>query len=188
MKSTVCAALVLLALSASQAASQPTAAPTPPQTKLEAFEAQEGVVIIQGFSRIGVLRGAYGRGSVTVSAREFTNATTGSREFGIVLEVKEGGRLERENRSFVDCDEIAPLLKGIDYIGKIDKSVTKLDSFQADCRTKGGLRLSTFNAPSGDVMVAVSSGRISVYLEFADLAALRAHVSSAKDRLDAIKK
>ncbi len=160
-----------------------------PKTKLEAFEAQEGVVIVQGFSRIAELRGTFG-GTVTVSAKEFTNATTGKRESGIMIEVKEGGRLERSNRSFIDYDEIEPLLRGIDYIGKVDKSVTKLENFQADYRTKGDLRVSTFNTSGGEMMVAVSSGHIgrtSVHLKFADLAAFRNYLSSAKDRLDAAK-
>jgi hypothetical protein len=160
-----------------------------PKTKLEAFDAQEGVVIVQGFSRIAELRGPLG-GSVIVQAQEFTNPTSGKRESGITIEVKESGRLERENRSFVDYEEIGPLLKGMDYISKIDKSVTKLADFQADYRTKGGLRISVFSGSHGEVMAAVHSGTIgglSTFLKFSDLAALQAHISAAKDRLDAVK-
>lgn len=187
MKRIAAAALALMALAPLPAASQGPAVPTPPKTKLEAFEAQEGAVIIHGFSRIGELRETFG-GSVSVLAKEFTNATTGRRESGLIIDVKEGGRLQRSSRSFIDYDEIAPLLKGIDYIAKVEKSVTKLDNFQADYRTKGDLRVSTFNTSGGEVMVAVSSGRIgstSVHLKFADLAALRNYLSSAKERLDA---
>src|SRR5262245_26294741 len=187
----LCSTIVFLAVYSSQSVSQttPVAEPTAPKTKLEAFEAQEGVVIVQGFSKIGDLRGTYG-GNVTVLAKEFTNATTGRRESGIVAEVKEGGRLERNNRSFIDYEEIAPLLKGIDYIGKMEKSVTKLDSFQADYKTKGNLKVSVFSTSGEQLMVAVESGRIgstSVFLKFADLQALRSYISTAKDRLDAMK-
>lgn len=183
------ALVALMALVPSQVAAQAPATPTAPKTKLEAFEAQEGVVIVQGFSRIGELRGSYG-GTVLVLAKEFTNATTRRRESGIVIDVREGGRLERHNRSFIDYDEIAALLKGIDYIGKVENSVTKMDSFQADYRTKGDLKVSTFNTSGGELMVAVSSGRIgstSVHLKFADLTVLRNLLSSAKERLDAAK-
>jgi hypothetical protein len=82
------------------------------------------------------------------------------------------------------------LLKGIDYIAKADRSVTKLENLQADYRTKGDVKVSTFNTSGGEVMVAVSSGRIgstSVHLKFADLAALRSLISSARDRHDAAK-
>lgn len=189
MRKKLCAAVALLALLTTQANAQAPAAPTAPKTKLEAFEAQEGVVIVQGFSRIGELRGTYG-GSVVVQANEFTNATTGTRASGTVIDVKEGARLERSNRSFIDYDEIASLLKGIDYIAKADKSVTKLENFQADYRTKGDVKISTFSTTGGEIMVAVAAGRIgrtSVHLKFADLGALRNLISSAQERLDAAK-
>ena len=189
MKRLICAAAVLLVFSPLPAVSQTATPPAAAKTKLEAFEAQEGVVIIQGFSRMGELKGVYG-GSVAVLAKEFTHATTGKRESGIVIDVKEGGRIERNNRSFIDYDEIGALVKGLEYIGKADKSVTKLESFQVDYRTKGDLKVSTFNTPGGEVMVAVSSGRIgatSVHFKFADLNALHGLISGAKERLDAAK-
>jgi hypothetical protein len=181
--------LALVALFPLDTFAQAPDAQRTPKTKLESFEAQEGFVIVQGFSRIAELHGTFG-GTVTVSAMEFTNATTGRRESGITIDVKEAGRLERSSRSFIDYDEIAALLKGIDYIGKVDRSVTRLENFQADYRTKGDLRVSTFNTGAGVIMFAVSSGRIgalSVHLKFADLAIFRNYLSSAKDRLDTAK-
>jgi hypothetical protein len=75
VRRTLCAAaFVLVPPLAWQATAQTPGAPTAPKTKLEAFEAQEGVAIVQGFSRIGELRGTYG-GTVVVLAKEFTNAT-----------------------------------------------------------------------------------------------------------------
>jgi hypothetical protein len=104
--------------------------------------------------------------------------------------VKETSRLERDNTSYIDYDEIPALLKGIDYIAKINKSVTKLDNFQADYKTKGDLRIATFSRDSEEIMVAVTSGTIgstSVYLKIADLENVRELIASAKSRLDAIK-
>ncbi len=183
--------LFLIAISlvlAGQARARPEPQATP-KTKLEAFEAQSGAVIIRGFSKIGELRGIYG-GMVTVESKEFLNATTASREFGITLEVSEASRLERENTSYIDYDEIASLLKGIDYIAKVDKSVTKFEHFQADYKTKGDLRISTFSDKSGEIMVAITSGTIgaaTAYLKMADLAKLRELIASAKSRLDEVK-
>lgn len=159
MKNLVMLLSVLALVITSQALAQQDQRVPAPKTKLEAFEAQSGAVIIRGFSKIGELRGVYG-GAVTVESKEFMNANTAQREFGITLEVKETSRLERENTSYVDYDEIPSLLKGIDYIAKVDKSVTKLDNFQADYKTKGDLRISTFSSGSGEVMVAVKSGTI----------------------------
>jgi hypothetical protein len=160
-----------------------------PKTKLEAFDAQSGAVILRGFSEIGVMKGAYG-GSVTVECKEFVNASTGQREFGISFQVKEASRLETKKTSYIDYDEIPSLLKGIDYIAKIDKSVTKLENFQADYKTKGDLRISTFSTQSGEIMVAISSGTIgsaTVYLKVTDLQELRELVASAQDRIETIK-
>ena len=91
------------------------------KTKLEAFVAQDGVVVIRGFSKVGDIRGQFGS-SLVVETKEFTNAGSGKREHGITVQVKEAGRLERDHTSFVDFDEIPSLLKGLEYIGKVDKS------------------------------------------------------------------
>src|ERR1043165_3776858 len=95
-----------------------------PNTKVEAFAAQVGSVIIKGYTKLGVARGDYG--SVEVQAMEFANANSGKKEYGVLLQVNEAGRLEREHRSYIDYDEIASLLNGIDYVAKTDKSATKL--------------------------------------------------------------
>ena len=52
-----------------------------PKTKIEAFDAQQGTVVIRGFSNMGELKGVYG-GVVSVESRELTHATTGRKEFG----------------------------------------------------------------------------------------------------------
>jgi len=54
-------------LVSSQAPSQAPATPTPPKIKLEAFEPQEGGLVIQGFAKIADLPGAYGERDPSVS-------------------------------------------------------------------------------------------------------------------------
>jgi hypothetical protein len=168
-----------------------SAQPPAPKTRVETFEAQSGIVIIRGFSVVGELKGALG-GITTVQSMEFTNAANRSKEFGISIDIKETGRLERSNRSFIDYDEIESLLKGLDYVGKIDKSVTPLDNFQADFRTRGGFQISTFNsaANGGRTMVALQSGAIgstSMYLNMEDLPRFRDMIANGKAKLDSIK-
>lgn len=179
-------------LLAGSACGQQTAkseAATAPKTKLEAFEHQTGSVIIRGFTTVGVVKGEYG-GTASVEAREFTNATTEKHEFGIVIEVKEAGRLEREDRSYVDYDEIDSLLRGIDYVVKIDSSATKLADFQADYHTKGDLTVTTFSSGS-EVKAAITSGRIGgvdVIVPLARLQEFRSLVAAAKSKLDELRK
>jgi hypothetical protein len=79
--------------------------PEKPKTKLEAFVAQDGAVIVRGFSKIGEVKGQFGS-SVVIQSKEFMNASTGKKEHGITFEVRETSRLEREHTSYVDYDEI----------------------------------------------------------------------------------
>jgi hypothetical protein len=168
--------------------SSPDRATAAPKTKLEAFERQTGSVIIRGFTALGSVMGTYG-GRASVEAREFANATTGKREYGIVVEVKEAGRLERADRAYIDYEEIEPLLHGIEYVLKVDNSATKLANFQADYHTKGDLTISTFSSGSG-IKAAVTVGRIGtvdVIISTADLQAFRDLVAAAKTKLDGLR-
>jgi hypothetical protein len=98
--------------------------------------------------------------------------------------------LERESLSFVDYDEIESLLRGIDYISKIERNVTSLKDFEAEYRTKGDFAITTFNEHNGSIGVAVSSGRfgkVSAYLKLSDLPQLRTFIVNAKSAIDSAK-
>lgn len=157
-----------------------------PKTQLEAFAAKTGVVIIRGFSEVGTLKGQYGT-SVTVEAREFTNAQNGQKEYGIAVKVT-GGR-DQDNTSYVDYEEIESLVQGLDYISKIDRAVTAMENFQADYRTQGDLVLSTYTS-GGKIEFSVSSGRIGrqlAFLSLGDATKMRELVVQAKQRIDSMK-
>lgn len=149
--------------------------PVEPATKLEAFQARTGIVLIRGYSTVGTVRGI--GGNVSVDAREFRDASEPDRRItGISISVKETTRLERENTSFIDSDEIGGLLEGIDYIGKVSAEVTALEKFEVEYRTKGDFRVVVFNNSQGQLSVAVSSGRVgrtTAYLKLDDLAYFR---------------
>ena len=87
----------------------------------------------------------------------------------------------------MDADEIDSLLKGIDYISKVTRDVTKLDGFEAEYHTKGDFRVTVFSGGSDGVMgAAVSSGRIGktqVFLKPTDLDGLRQAIILAKGKL-----
>src|SRR5258708_28007489 len=108
---------ILLFAFVSEAPGQQTKEPLPPATKLEEFSAKTGIVVIRGFSTIGEVRGM---GSVTVTAREFRDASNPKlRQTGLTVGVKESGRPAKESISFVNYHEIVSLLRGIEYISKI---------------------------------------------------------------------
>lgn len=158
-----------------------------PKTKLEAFQARSGSVIITGFEQTGDMKCALTGGSLSVEARELTDAATGRSEYGLAVMVDKYN--ERTTRSYVDADEVESLLKGLDYVVKADKSVTPLANFQADYRTRGDLMVSSFNNKDR-IMLAVQTEApygSTCYLGMDQAAALRSAVVAARDRIKAIR-
>jgi len=157
-----------------------------PRTKLENFQAKTGSVLIKNFSEIGNLTHL---GELTVTSWEFVDAQTVKKEYGIGIEVKESGRLEREDRAYVDYDEIDSLLAGIDYIAKINRDQSKLKNFEAHYTTKGDLDVATFSSRERieAVVSAGRIGRVSVYLPLDKLQKFRQMIVDAKAALDAAK-
>lgn len=150
-------------------------------TKLEAFQAKTGIVVIRGYTTVGRIRAL---GLISVDARDFRDASNPKiRLTGVSITVKESGRLERENIAFIDGDEVDSLLAGLDYISKATKDVSSLESFEVEYRTKGGFRITVFNDSNGELSVAVSAGSIgktSVYLKLPQLLELRQLIIDAK--------
>lgn len=183
-----CALMLTILLACGAAHGQEGHEPTkvPPATKLEAFSARTGVVLIKGYSSLGVL---IGTGRATIDSREFRDGgNPKNREYGISITVKEGGRVERESISYIDADEIDSLIRGIDYIARIDKTVTTMNEFEAQYRTKGDLSITTFSSGRGaETHVAISSGRVgrtTAFFKLSDLQGFKALIEKAKSEID----
>ena len=168
----------------------PLPSPTPEefQTRLETMMTEVGSVIIKGFTNVGSMNGS--RGVAYFTAWEVTDARTGRREQGVGVEISDTTPSRRdpfEERAYIDYDELEPLLKGIDYMMKLDDKVTKLARYEAQYQTRGGLVLVSFNTPSG-YTTAISTGgaRGSRFvLRPTGLAEFRNLLESARDALDA---
>jgi len=162
---------------------------TKPKTKLEEFTARTGTVIVKGFEEIGDVYGLYDT-LIKVDAKEFFNVSSGKKEYGITIEViKEKGRYDKKDTSYIDYDEIDSLLKGIAYIEKVDNKVTKFSNFQADYNTKGDFSISTFST-GNKIMIAISSRRIggvSAYYNFSSLTEIKSLIQKAKQKIDSIR-
>lgn len=175
---------VLVILFTSTAYGQEQAEMQKPATKLEAFQARTGIVVVRGFTTVGSVRGM---GTVTVNARDFRDASNPkTRLTGVSITVKESGRLERENTAFIDSDEIGSLLAGLDYVSKATKDVTPLTNFEAEYRTKGDFRITVFNNASGELSAAVSAGRIgktTAYIKLPQIFELRQLILGAKSKI-----
>ena len=111
------------------------------------------------------------------------------------MSVKIGSR--DESTSYVDYDEIDGLIASLDYLVKVDKSVTHQDNFQADYRTNGDLVVSAYtSSEGGTVATSVASVTTSTtgvttsviaHLSVDQLGYFREVLTKAKARLDEIK-
>ena len=162
--------------------------PVEPRTKLEAIEWQYERVLIKGFSQIATFTAR--DVELRVDAVELKDTASATRAIGLVIALRETGENPRENRSFVDYDEIDRLLKGLTAIGRVNESVTKLAGFEARYRTVGDLEIVVFRQSRSGIAASVTSGicdRVTALLTLDDLDRLKAHIVEAKTRLDEIK-
>jgi len=162
--------------------------PVEPRTKLEAIEWQYERVLVKGFSQIATFTAR--DVEVRVDAVELKDTATATRAIGLVIALRETGENPRENRSYVDYDEIDRLLQGLTAIGRVNESVTKLAGFEARYRTLGDLEFLVFRQSRSGIAASVTSGiceRVTALLTLDDLDRLKAHIVEAKTRLDEIK-
>jgi hypothetical protein len=159
-----------------------------PATKLEAFETNTDTVVIKGTAPIGSVAGQ--NGTVSVRCREITDAGTGRRETGIIFDIAFGTQIE--DSLLVDYDELDSLLDGLEYLNKVDWTVTSLPSFDAVYTTKGGFRAAAFGSRrTGNIEFAVRSTRTPrrpLLLSRDQLGQLRSLVEQAKAKLEALRK
>jgi hypothetical protein len=161
--------------------------PLPPQTKLESFETNTGTVIIKASAPIGTV--AANAGALSVKCRQLTDSGSGQQEFGIVLGVATGNQPEAS--ALVDYEELDSLLGALDYLNRLDWSVTSFPGFDAAYTSKGGFRVSAFGSRrTGNIDFAaraLRSGQGPLVLSRDQLGQLRALLEQAKSKLDAIR-
>ena len=184
-KTAFCAIVIFFAflLAAVQASAQ---AEDSPITKLEEFNAKIGSAIMVGYSEVGTIRGKHGT-NVDVNAKEIVDASALERVSGITITVRNYTTLgENSHSSFIDEDEIASLLEGLNYISNAKKDHTKFDRFEALYSTRDDLTISVHNDEKGKVSLVVASGKIGreqAYLKVEDLSKLIGIIVKARDML-----
>ena len=162
--------------------------PVEPRTKLEAIDWGYERVLVKGFSQIASL--TFRNVEVRVDAIELKDIQTATRAIGLVIILREPGENPRENRSFIDYEEIDRLLKALDTVAKVNETTTKLASFEARYRTVGDLEFNVFRQSRSGTAASVTSGicdRVTALMTLDDLDRLKAHIVEAKTRLDEIK-
>jgi hypothetical protein len=181
------ATAVCVGLPCAAVAQQPVFVPIEPPTKIEALMAKQGSLIVYGSSRVGGVRAAPGA-VITIASRELRDVRTGERALGVAIEVRTSEARDPDRVSYVDLDEIPPLLAALDYMGKVQRTETTLDRFEARYLTRGGLLVSVFDMGNG-MKAAVSSGVVSnatTELEFGEFQRLRQLLQVGFDALSAL--
>ncbi len=162
--------------------------PLVPATKLEAFETNTDTVIIKATAPLGAVQG-HG-GTVSVRCREITDAGTGRWERGLVIDLAFGS--QALDSMLIDYDELGSLLDGLEYLAKVDWSVTTLTGFDAVYTTKGGFRAAAFGSRrTGNIQYAVRDNRVPfrpLLLSRDQLTQLRSLVQQTKAKLDSLSK
>lgn len=162
--------------------------PLEPRTKLEEIETRYERVITKGFTQYATLnvRGV----EIRLDAVEMKDAATSTRALGFVIALKESGDKPRENRSFVDYEEIDRLIRAMESVAKVNESMTKLAGFEARYRTLGDLEIIVFRQTRSGTAASLSSGicdRVIGLMTLDELDKLRGYFIEAKARLDDIK-
>lgn len=160
--------------------------PFEPRTKLEALDDRHSTVIIKGFTRITTVE----LPGVRIDAVDMRDMGNVSRAKGLVVSLREGGERPRENRAFIDYDEIDPLLNAIDAVSRVDETATKLAGFEARYRTQGDFEIGVFRQTRGGTAVVMTTGICDLatrHVSLDDLAKVRAMIVEAKTRLDEIR-
>ena len=162
--------------------------PLEPRTKLEDIESRYERVITKGFTRYTTLRVA--DVEIRLDAVEMKDTANSTRALGFIIALLELGEKPRENRSFVDYEEIDRLIKGIESVSKVNETMSKLAAFEARYRTLGDLEIIVFRQTRSGIAATVTSGicdRVTAQLTLDELDKLRGYLIEAKGRLDEIK-
>ena len=130
----------------------------PSATRLESMLAARGTVIVRGFTDVGTVQAEDGSG-VSVTAVELSDPTRGQREFGLAVGVRQGGRVPLSVLTYVDADELESLAAALDFLGRMDGTVTQLTGYEGRFKSKGDLEVANF-ADDGTRMVAVKGMQV----------------------------
>jgi hypothetical protein len=155
-----------------------------PATKLEGFTPAVGSVVTLGYDELGRIGSTLSNtGLVVVEVRLLHSGTDAAQ--GMTVTVASGQY--REETAFVDREELADLVHGVDALLKLKGNPTKFKNFEVRCTTKGNLSLSAFNNAKGEVGFAIEAGRVMKakrLMSSADLEKIRAMFQAAAERLD----
>jgi hypothetical protein len=166
----------------------------PPATKLESFAALRNIVLVKGYSKVATVGGDDGA-AIQITAVDFSSADAKApeRHQGLAIQVTEGNRTNRSALSYIDADEIDPLLDAIAKLTQLQSTATRLTDYDAGFRTTGDLEITnlsrdgTREAGIRSVQILRPSGQIctaTAYFRLGRLQELSQQIATAKQTLE----
>jgi hypothetical protein len=154
---------------------------------LEAVQTNVGTLILKGTTDVGEV--SVSTGIVVVKAKEFTDLSTGRKEQGVAVDIARKDLFKQT--MLIDYDELSHLLESIEYLSKLDVSVTALNAFDAAYTTQGGFRIAALGTKrTGRIQFAVRDCRttaVPVILSREEMTRLWSFIDQAKKQLDALR-
>lgn len=161
-----------------------------PKTKVEAFLATKGRMVVKDFSPIGKISGRFGSTMELETLTVFEPGHEMQKTRGLRVEITEGGRTERSNASFLDLEELEALANAVTNMQKLagqwDSAPPEFYS-EVIFSTKGDFKLGFYQKGKDRRMFASSGivGRASFYGETSDLPQLKAMLDKTQEKLKA---
>ncbi len=165
-----------------------------PRTRLEEFQDRLEQVIYKGFITIGAVNGR--NGSAEVAAVELRSTAEPTRATGLAIQLSALSQPNGEIQSFIDYEEIDPLIKGLDAVARADDTITKMPNFSASYRTIDDFGIIVFRQTRSGIAVKLENSamngtggidRATIYITLDELNRLRGMILEAKQRLDELK-
>jgi hypothetical protein len=166
-----------------------------PATKFERFLLTKGSVVVREYYNIGSISSRFGGSASFQVARMYTPGST-NYVMALRIEVKEGGRLERERIGVLDREEVASLANAIPQMAKMAETLRQSQGpSQGEGSTEvvfggGSLRFTAFvGRVKGEGGLAIEAGTIGstqVFLDLADLSRVGTLASQAVSKMQAL--
>ncbi len=165
-----------------------------PATKLEEIQDRLEQVIYKGFLSVGIVSGR--NGSAEVNALELHINSEPARATGIAIQLADSTQGGIEIQSFIDYEEIDPLIRGLDLVARVDDTISRAPNFSASYRTRDDFGIVVFKQTRSGIAVKLENSslngsggidRATIYVTLDELNKLRGMILEAKQRLDEMK-
>ncbi|HXG06030.1 MAG TPA: hypothetical protein VNI77_01730 [Nitrososphaera sp.] len=161
--------------------------PKEPATKIGAFLAKKGKVVVKDFYRLGTVKGKYGSSIEFSGLVIYEPGRESERVRGLKVEVNGGGRSERSNSSFLDFDEVESFSQAVTYLVKTTSSwkTATREYTEVIFSTKDDFSFGFYQKGAEQTCFSQSGyvGKVSCFFDTDDFSTIQQIVDKAKSLL-----